>query len=97
MALRGVRRPSLRLVGAPANTGLANTGLANTDWPTPAGIRLADHEAADGFDPVRRLGPGSHAARRGRNAARRCRGSAPRDGGRGMPGLAEDYCTTRHF
>jgi hypothetical protein len=57
MALRGVRRPSLRLVGPP---GLANTGLANTGL---AGIQLADHEAADGFDPVRRPGPGSHAAR----------------------------------
>ena len=51
MALRGVRRPSLRLVGPP---GLADTELA--------GDQLADHEAA-GFDPVRRTGPGSHAAR----------------------------------
>ena len=51
MALRGVRRPSLWLVGPP-------------ELPGP---ELADHEAADGFDSVRRPGPGnpgSHAARR---------------------------------
>ena len=49
MALRGVRRPSLRLVDPP--------GLADTE--------LADHEAADGFDWARRPGSGnsgSHAA-----------------------------------
>jgi hypothetical protein len=51
MALRGVRRPSLRLVGPP---GLADTELA--------GHELADHEAVGSFDPVRRTGPGSHAA-----------------------------------
>jgi hypothetical protein len=51
MALRGVRRPSLRLVGP----------------PELAGRELAGHEVADGFDSARRPGPGSpgaHAARR---------------------------------
>jgi hypothetical protein len=57
MALRGVRRPSLRLVDPP--------GLADSE--------LADHEAADGFDWARRPGPrssGSHAAWRGAERGR---------------------------